>query len=715
MKIKNIIASIALSATLVGGVLAGVSLNQKANEAKAANNSWESLTLYYAATSTISGRISVNRGGVPSGSSQWEDEDMTYTSRKCGSYYVYTATVWEYYGGFDDIYFKNGDTVLHHISGWTPRDTMSGKMYNGSSWDTIYTVDFNANGHGTAPDGQFAVSGGKVTQPSNPTQSGYTFGGWYKEADCINAWNFSTDTVTSNITLYAKWTNAVYNIAYYDEGGDPFSGTHESGYPTTHTYGSSTLLKGATKPNYYFGGWHTTYQCTEGSRITILNGYYWTFDIRLYAKWTQITQYTVSKYAVVDGVNQGLIDSEQVEEGTGYSVPEKIYRPNCSFIGWYTDSACTSAYSGSTINANLDLYAKYTSSVWSGTIHVDLKDTWYDAAANYAVLFMDKTTYSSEISAWSTYTTGILTGDRLVNISYNIPFEPLEMTLVRYNSSYTEGQWNTTKFPEDGNKWGQTPDVSFSEVIRVGTTTIEGKNVVYSGYPKVCRWNPSDSDIYLNAVKMNGNRHAEYYSTSITLATNQEFKIQIAPYESGDYSGNYSTHDSLKSSFTGGGSSNIKCLTGGTYAFYFDSTNNSTFITKVEIAEADEWAQYFLANVGCDATGRNLPTGWSSCATEYGKLSGAAKDIVYGATASEGGTYVEQAVARYDVAVKNHPSLTKFIVNSGDTPRSAAIANVSSIFRSSETSNTILIVVIFSSIALTSIGGYFFLRHRKEN
>jgi len=715
MKIKNIIAGIALSATLVGGVLTGVTLNQKSNEARAANNTWESVTLYYAASSQITGRIAVNRGGVPSGSSQWEDEDMTYTNRKCGSNLVYSTTVWEYYGGFDDIYFKDGDTVLHHISGWTARDTMDGKMYDGTNWQTIYTVDFNANGHGTAPEGQYAVSGGKVTQPSNPTASGYTFGGWYKEAECTNAWNFNTDTVTSNITLYAKWTNAVYNIAYFDQGGDPFSGTHESGYPTTHTYGTATFLKGATKPNYYFGGWHTTYQCTESSKVTILSAYYWTFDIRLYAKWTQITQYTVSKYAVVDGVNQGLIDSEQVEEGTSYSVPEKVYRPNCSFIGWYTDSACTSAYSGSTINANLDLYAKYTSSVWAGTVHVDLRDTWHDAGANYAILFMDKTTYSSEVTAWSTYTTGTAANVTLVNVSYNLPFEPLEMTLVRYNSSYTEQQWNAEKFPTDGNKWGQTPDVSFDEVIRIGTTVEDGKNLAYLGYPKVCRWSPDAAAINLNAVKLNGSNHAEYYSTSIVLAANQQCKIQIAPYASGDYYGSYTTHDSLTSSFTTGDSGNIKALVAGTYAFYFDSTTNSTYITKVEIAEADEWAQYFLNNVGCDATGRNLPTGWSSCATEYGKLSGPAKDIVYGATASEGGTYVEQAVARYDVAVKNHPSLTKFIVNSGDTPRSAAIANVPSIFRSSETSNTILIVVIFSSIALTSIGGYFFLRHRKEN
>ncbi len=69
-----------------------------------------------------------------------------------------------------------------------------------------YTVTFNANGHGVAPADQDVASGGKITKPSDPTDQDYTFAGWYKEAECINAWNFETDTVTEATTLYAKWT-----------------------------------------------------------------------------------------------------------------------------------------------------------------------------------------------------------------------------------------------------------------------------------------------------------------------------------------------------------------------------------------------------------------------------------------------------------------------------------------------------------------------------
>jgi len=74
-----------------------------------------------------------------------------------------------------------------------------------------YTVTFNSQG-GSSVSSQVVSYGGKVTQPSDPIRTGYTFGGWYKESGCINAWNFSTDTVTSNITLYAKWIINTYTI-----------------------------------------------------------------------------------------------------------------------------------------------------------------------------------------------------------------------------------------------------------------------------------------------------------------------------------------------------------------------------------------------------------------------------------------------------------------------------------------------------------------------
>lgn len=71
-----------------------------------------------------------------------------------------------------------------------------------------YTVTFNSQGDSAVAAITDIASGSTITAPTSPTRSGYIFGGWYKETACINAWNFNADTVTSNITLYAKWTVA---------------------------------------------------------------------------------------------------------------------------------------------------------------------------------------------------------------------------------------------------------------------------------------------------------------------------------------------------------------------------------------------------------------------------------------------------------------------------------------------------------------------------
>lgn len=69
-----------------------------------------------------------------------------------------------------------------------------------------YTVSFVSQGGSAVASITNVAAGSVITAPPAPTRPGYTFGGWYKEASCVNAWNFSTDTVNGNITLYAKWT-----------------------------------------------------------------------------------------------------------------------------------------------------------------------------------------------------------------------------------------------------------------------------------------------------------------------------------------------------------------------------------------------------------------------------------------------------------------------------------------------------------------------------
>ncbi len=101
---------------------------------------------------------------------------------------------------------------------------------NSSSSDDIgvaspsdYTVSFDNNGHGTAPEVQTVESGAKATKPFDPSESGYTFGGWYEEADCINVYDFEAP-ITGNITLFAKWTKNSSGSGSLSGGGSHGSG-----------------------------------------------------------------------------------------------------------------------------------------------------------------------------------------------------------------------------------------------------------------------------------------------------------------------------------------------------------------------------------------------------------------------------------------------------------------------------------------------------------
>jgi len=71
-----------------------------------------------------------------------------------------------------------------------------------------YTVSFNTNG-GSAVKAATVKANTKVAKPANPTKSGYKFTGWYLDKDCTEPWDFNTNIVRRNTTLYAGWEKVI--------------------------------------------------------------------------------------------------------------------------------------------------------------------------------------------------------------------------------------------------------------------------------------------------------------------------------------------------------------------------------------------------------------------------------------------------------------------------------------------------------------------------
>ncbi len=153
-----------------------------------------------------------------------------------------------------------------------------------TSLEGSFFVDFNSNG-GTEVDSQVVAAGEKATEPAAPTKEGTTFAGWYKDAALTQPFNFDTDTVSADITLYAAWE---YGITYELDGG-----TNAAANPATYIAGVGVAsFADATKAGYAFDGWWSEDGKASGDWGTQVTGISatQTGDVALYAKWSAVEE-----------------------------------------------------------------------------------------------------------------------------------------------------------------------------------------------------------------------------------------------------------------------------------------------------------------------------------------------------------------------------------------------------------------------------------------
>ena len=72
----------------------------------------------------------------------------------------------------------------------------------------LYTVSFDS-GEGSPVDDAIVPEGETVTRPDDPDREGFALVGWYVEPEYQTIWDFATDTVADDTTLYAKWTEGL--------------------------------------------------------------------------------------------------------------------------------------------------------------------------------------------------------------------------------------------------------------------------------------------------------------------------------------------------------------------------------------------------------------------------------------------------------------------------------------------------------------------------
>ena len=211
-----------------------------------------------------------------------------------------------------------------------------------------YPVTFNSQG-GSAVAGVNANYGATIAMPTAPTLSGSAFGGWYKEAGCVNAWNFATDTVTAATMLYAKWIPNASTVTFNSQGGSAVSSAIVA-------FGATVSQPGAPTWNgYAFGGWYSDASCTT----------VWNFSTTISANTTLYAKWTINTYGITYTLNSGTNNAGNPATYTVTTPTIVLAAPTrlgYTFGGWYSDAGFTTAVTqialGSTGAATL--YAKWT-------------------------------------------------------------------------------------------------------------------------------------------------------------------------------------------------------------------------------------------------------------------------------------------------------------------------------------------------------------------
>ena len=214
-----------------------------------------------------------------------------------------------------------------------------------AKWDiNQYTVKFVSE-HGSFADQ--TIEHGKTIKTDEltiPKVDGYTFDGWYTDETYTKEFDF-TKPITSNTTVYAKWTANDYYVSFVTEHGDPPTSQNVKYNGTANDPGK------LSEDGYTFIGWYTddTYD-TEFDFTQPITG-----NTTVYAKWT------ANDYEVRFITEHGKTPTSQnVPYNKTATNPGKLTAEGYTFIGWYTDDTYDTEFDFTQpIKSNTKVYAKW--------------------------------------------------------------------------------------------------------------------------------------------------------------------------------------------------------------------------------------------------------------------------------------------------------------------------------------------------------------------
>ena len=175
--------------------------------------------------------------------------------------------------------------------------------------DQAYKVTYITNGHGPETKVVYVVKNSLLTLPPDLIAEGYTLKGVFKDKGLNQEWNFATDKVTSETTLYVKWEINSHTISFLVDGSPISSATLE--------YGAEVVAPTPSKTGYTFV-WDEDVPATMPDKDLVING-----------------SYTINTHRLVYKLNGEEYNAEDVTFGTALTLLDSpAARDGYTFSGW---------------------------------------------------------------------------------------------------------------------------------------------------------------------------------------------------------------------------------------------------------------------------------------------------------------------------------------------------------------------------------------------
>ncbi|MCI6329581.1 MAG: bacterial Ig-like domain-containing protein [Erysipelotrichaceae bacterium] len=236
-------------------------------------------------------------------------------------------------------------------------------------------------------------------------------------------------------------------------------------------------------------------------------------------------------------------------------------------------------------------------------------------------------------------------------------------------------------------------------------------------------------------------------ATDNVIATNSNYSITIEKMEGG-----YSVKSTLHGYYIGGGADKnylltnktvpylntitlnddgSVALTSNTKSLAFNATTGQerfryygsgylpvSLYRRAASSSASIFADYFINDLHCDATGATAPSvdEWNALKDIYAELDAYDQLTFKIAVGNPSGTNVEQAVAKYDYIITKY-GVTNYVDFMGRVEYgSLTLANNRIEFADKlDSQSTIICVVVLTLLSVSIIGGYIILKKTKEN